>query len=533
MKAQTSKLIKIVALTGFLAAGCSDFLDTEPQNKYLSINFYITESQVFNGLVAAYEPLQWTFVNGKWTSSVMLGEIWSDNANAGGDPTNFDQPGWQEIDDLTATTLTAESKAFWTKYYAGINRANQVLNNVKLESEVVDAYQAEAKFLRAYYMFELFRTYGPMPIILVQPSPEDRNFSRPKMSEVFTQIEKDLLEAIPLLPLSYSAEFTGRATKGAAQALLGKAYLYWADLDNDNAATFDKAAEQLSDVITSNQYQLLDDYTQLYAFGEANNTESVFEIQYTNEVPADFGTPYQFINGNMMIQLCGIRGLCASHPDYVEGWGFMLMTDDLYDSFLPDDLIRRDATIISQTALTLGGCAVSAAAQNPIDFEGYWQKKYANYRGYTVPNGGEINVLKDANQPVIRYADVLLMYAEALERGNGSSSEAMTYVDMVRERAAGPGDNTGSFRTTAELMTDEGWTLLEAIWYERRAELAGEGDRWFDLVRSGRANANVFSPANPRNGNFSTDDLFLPIPQRDVDLTGGKLTPYPDQSLFQ
>ncbi|MBL7840100.1 MAG: RagB/SusD family nutrient uptake outer membrane protein [Cyclobacteriaceae bacterium] len=533
MKFNNSKLIKALLLTTLLTAGCDDFLETEPQNKYLSVNFYISEDQVFKGLIAAYDPLQWTFVTGKWTSSVMLGEIWSDNANAGGDPTDFDQPGWQEIDDLKSTTLTAEARAFWIKYYAGINRANQVLNNVKLEGEVIDSYQAEAKFLRAYYMFELFRTYGPIPIILSQPSPEDKNFSRATMSEVFTQIEKDLLEAIPLLPLSYSAEFSGRATKGAAQALLGKAYLYWADLDNDNAATFDKAAEQLSDVITSNQYQLVDDYNQLFAFGQANDSESVFEIQYTNEVPADFGTPYQFINGNMMVQLCGIRGLCANHPDYVEGWGFMLLTDNLYDSFLPDDLIRRDATIISQTALTLGGCAVSAAAQNPIDFEGYWQKKYANYRGYTVPNGGEINVLKDANQPVIRYADVLLMYAEALERGNGSSSEAMTYVDMVRERAAGPGDNTGSFRTTAELMTDEGWTLLEAIWYERRAELAGEGDRWFDLVRSGRANANVFSPANPRNGNFSTDDLFLPIPQRDVDLTGGKLTPHPDQSLFQ
>lgn len=533
MKFHNSKLIKVIMLTGLLMAGCDDFLETEPQNKYLSVNFYVSEDQVFKGLIAAYDPIQWTFVTGKWTSSVMLGEIWSDNANAGGDPTNFDQPGWQEIDDLTSTTLTAEARAFWIKYYSGINRANQVLNNVKLVSDVIDGYKAEAKFLRAYYMFELFRTYGPIPIILSQPSPGEKNFSRAKMSEVFTQIEKDLLEAIPLLPLSYSGEFTGRATKGAAQALLGKAYLYWADLDNDNATLFDKAAEQLLDVITSNKYQLVDDFTQLFAFGEANNPESVFEIQYTNEVPADFGTPYQYINGNMMVQLCGIRGLCAGHPDYIEGWGFMLMTDNLYDSYLPDDLIRRNATIISQTQLTLGGCAVSAAAQNPIDFEGYWQKKYANYRGYTVPNGGEINVLKDANQPVIRYADVLLMYAEALERGNGSASEAMTYIDMVRERAAGPGDNTGSFRTAAELMTDEGWTLLEVIWYERRAELAGEGDRWFDLVRSGRADANVFSPANPRNGNFSTDDLFLPIPQRDVDLTGGKLTPYPDASLFE
>lgn len=533
MKFNNPKFIKIVLLTGLLAAGCDDFLDTEPQNKYLSVNFYITEEQAFNGLVAAYDPLQWPFVTGRWTSSVMLGEIWSDNANAGGDPTNFDQPGWQEIDDLNSTPVTPESRAFWIKYSAGINRANQVLNNVKIESSVIDGYKAEAKFLRAYYMFELFKTYGPIPVILSQPSPEEKNFTRDKMSTVFTQIEKDLLEAIPLLPLSYSAEFTGRATKGAAQALLGKAYLYWADMDNDNVTLFDKAAEQLSAVITSNQYELVDDYSELFAFGSANTSESIFEIQFTNEVPADFGTPPQFINGNMMVQLCGIRGLCASHPDYIEGWGFMLMTDNLYDSYLPDDLVRRDATIISQTQLALGGCAVSASAQNPVDFEGYWQKKFANYRDYTVPNGGEINVLKDANQPVIRYADVLLMYAEALERGNGSASEAMTYIDMVRERAAGPGDNTGSFRTAAELMTDEGWTLLEVIWYERRAELAGEGDRWFDLVRSGRASGSVFGATNPRNGNFSTDDLYLPIPQHDVDLTGGKLTPYPDASLFE
>jgi starch-binding outer membrane protein, SusD/RagB family len=532
MMTYTNKILKALAITCILT-GCGDFLDTDPQNKYLSSNYYVSESQVLSGLIAAYDPMQWTFVDGKWSSAVMLGEIWSDNANAGGDGTNFDQPGWQEIDDLKATPVTAEATAFWRKYYYGINKSNQVINNVKLESDLVTQYKAEAKFLRAYYLFELFRTFGPVPIILVEQLPSDHSATRQSMNEVFTQIEKDLQEAIPLLPLSYSAEFVGRATKGSAQALLGKAYLYWADMSDDDTELFDKAAAQFNAVITSNQYQLLDDYTQLYAFGAANNAESVFEIQYTNEIPADFGTPFQFINGNMMVQLCGIRGLCSSHPDFIEGWGFMLMTDNLYDSYLPDDLIRRNAAIISQTQLTLDGCAVSASAQNPIDFEGYWQRKYANFRSYTVPNGGEINVLKDANQPVIRYADVLLMYAEALERGTGSAATAMTYVDMVRERAKGPGDNTGTFRTAAQLMTDEGWTLLEVIWYERRAELAGEGDRWFDLVRSGRATASLFAPANPRNGNFSVQDLFLPIPQRDVDITNGGLTPYPDESLFQ
>jgi starch-binding outer membrane protein, SusD/RagB family len=530
---------KKIIKSGFLVialilASCDSMLEVDPVDKYLSSSYMVSESQVFNVLMASYDPLQWSYVDGRWVSTVMLGEIWSDNANAGGDQTNADQPGWQQIDDLNVTTLNPDVEAIWKKYYFGINKANQVLNNAKITSPVVDTYQAEAKFLRAFYHFELFRTFGPIPVITTEPATSDRSFTRNTMSEVFTRITTDLEEAIPLLPPSYSAEFAGRITKGAANALLGKAYLYWADLSNDDPALFDKAAASLSEVITSNEYQLVDDYKELFAFRAANTVESVFEIQYTNEVAGvDWNVPYNIVNGNMMIQLCGIRGLCSSHPDYIEGWGFLLITEELYDSYLPDDLMRRDAAIISETGLALESCPVNGSVQNPIDFEGYWQRKYANYKGYVPPSGGDINVQKDGNQPYIRYADVLLMYAEALVRGTGSDAEAMTYIDMVRERAAGPGDNTGDFRTASELMADEGWTLLDVIWYERRAEFAGEGDRWFDLVRSGRATATLFDPSNPRNENFTSDDRFLPIPQYDLDLMEGKLTAYPDESLFQ
>jgi starch-binding outer membrane protein, SusD/RagB family len=531
MKA-TSKLFMVLALLLFTTR-CNDFLEVDPQNKYLSVNFYVSENQVFNGLIAAYDPMQWTFVDGFWTSTVMLGEIWSDNARAGGDPSNFDQPGWQQIDDLVATPLTPEATSFWKKNYFGINRANQVLNNVTITSNLIKQYQAEAKFLRAFYHFELFRMFGPIPVIIEQPDPDDKSATRNTLSEVFTRITTDLEEAIPLLQVSHPSNFSGRITKGAAEALLGKAYLYWADLKNDDKNLFDKAALHLGNVISSNQYSLVDDYNHLFAFGAANTSESVFEIQYTSEVPADFGTPFEFINGNMIVQLCGIRGLCSNHPLYAEGWGFMLPTSNLYTSFLSDDLYRRNATIISQTELALGGCNVTPAAQNTVDFQGYWQRKYANYKAYSASNGGEINVLKDPNQPYIRYADVLLMYAEALVRGNGSPAAAMEAIDKVRERAKGPGDNTGNFRTAADLMAAENWTLLEVIWYERRAELAGEGDRWFDLVRSGRANANLWTPTDLRAGNFDPNDHYLPIPQRDIDITGGGLTAYPDPSLFQ
>jgi len=241
--------------------------------------------------------------------------------------------------------------------------------------------------------------------------------------------------------------------------------------------------------------------------------------------------------------LCGIRGLCSAHPDYQEGWGFMLPTQSLYNSFLNDDTYRRDASIISvdelgkEIADAGGSCdvVVDQTQSNPEDYTGYWQEKFPNYIAYqgNNVNGGDPNLTKDDNIYSIRYADVLLMLAEALNRGSGSDGEAMGYIDEVRERAAGPGDNSGSFRTAQQLMSDEGWSLLEVIWYERRAELALEGDRWFDLVRSGRANKTLFAGDPIRETNFNENQhLWLPIALQETTVAPN-LTEYPDASLFQ
>jgi starch-binding outer membrane protein, SusD/RagB family len=533
MNMKSFKIILTVWISSLLMGCGDDFMKVEPQNQYLNINFYTTENQVFQALIAAYDPLQYSYLNGSRVSEVMLGEIWSDNANAGG-ANDGDIPGWQFIDDFRADPAIIETKVFWKKYYTGVNKTNQLLTFSKVDTDLVKQYKAEAKFLRAFYHFELVRAYGPVPVVTTILEPTDFSIKRNTLTEVYTQIETDLLEAIPLLPLrsEYPSSMAGRVTKGAAQALLGKVYLYWADLKNDDKALFDKAAEQLKAVITSNQYQLVDDYNKLYEFGAGNTTESVFEIQYSAEVPAGWETPGEFINGNAVVQLCGIRGLCKSHAEYAAGWGFMLPTQGLYDSFLPDDTYRRDAAIIAEDVLVANSCPVNAGDQNQSDYTGYWQKKYANYKAYVAPHGGELIVLKDPNQPVIRLADVFLMYAEALVRGNSTQAEALTYVDKVRERAKGPGDNTGSFKTAATLMSEKSWSALDVIWYERRAELAGEGDRWFDLVRSGRASASLFPDGDLRKANFSETDLYLPIPQNDLNLSNGNLTAYPDPSLF-
>lgn len=534
---QLKKLKYLVLTAGILfSTSCGkDFLEPDLKLAFDEESFFSSENQAFQGLIAAYDPLQWSFLDGRWTSTIMLGAIRSDNATAGGDNTNSDQQGWQQMDDFLEDEFLIEAETFWKKYYSGIRRANLLIEKGDLGTAATDQYVAEAKFLRALYHFELFRIYGPMPVITEVIDPTTYSQTRNTMTEVFNQITQDLREAIPLLPLrsEYSTEFAGRATSGAANGLLGKVYLYYADMSNDNTALFDSAAIYLNNVITSGEYQLLPDYNDLWAFGAANHSESVFEIQHSSEVPGDFGTPGEFLAGNAIVQLCGIRGLCEDHPDYDAGWGFMMPTSSLFDSFLPADAYRQDATIVTQAELAGIGCTIDLTEQNATDFQGYWQQKFANYNSYVAPNGGEINLLKDANHPYLRYADVLLMYAEALIRGTGDNNIGLQFVDQVRERGDGP-VNVGVFTTAAQLKSSLGWTDLEVIQYERRIELALEGDRWFDLVRSGRLTSDLWDSADLRNGNFDpATSLYLPIPQREIVATQGALTTYPDASLFQ
>jgi len=532
----------LLSLIVFCFLGCSkEDLEVEPVNEFLSENFYQTDDQVFSALVAAYDPLGWTMAFGQWVSEVMFNEIRSDNANAGGDPSDNDQPGWQEFDDFRNTNTNTVIQAMYRRFYIGIFRANLVIHKPEFSSAAVDRYQAEAKFLRAYYHFELFKHFGPIPVVTDVLTPDDVDLSRNTMTEVFQAIESDLLDAINLLPISISSSEAGRATKGAAQALLGKVYMYWADMKNDDTALFDQAASQLQQVVQSGIYFLEDDMADLYIFGLKNPGESVFEIQKSNLWPSDWGW-FEGIEGNGMVQLCGIRGLCSDHPEYEAGWGFCLPTQGLWDSFLDDDVYRRGVAMVSEADLAqdiadagISGCdvVIDVTQSNPIDYTGYWQIKYANFKAYegNNVNGGDPNLTKDDNIYSIRYADVLLMLAECLHRGSGSDSEAMTYIDMVRERAAGPGDNTGNFRTASQVMADEGWSLLELIQYERRAEFAMEGDRWFDLVRSGRANADLFAGDPLRQGNFSDIHLWLPISLEETSVAPN-LTEYPDASLF-
>jgi hypothetical protein len=540
MKKIYRNLTVIAGFTLVLAACSKDRLVVEPVNEFLSSNYYQTEDQVAAALIGVYDPIGWSMAYGQWISPTMMGEIRSDNANAGGDPSNNDQPGWQELDDFTNTNSNVVLHPIYRKGYIGISRANALLDLTEIESDVVSEFKAQAQWLRAYYHFELFRHFGPIPVVNASLTPDQMNLERSTLSEVMQQIVTDCTEALPYLPLVAPSGQEGRVTKGAAYALMGKAYLYWADLKGDDPALFQSAADAFQSIVDLGAYQLQDDMQELFVFDNRNTPESVFEIQHNPLWSSDWGW-FEGVDGNGMIQLCGVRGLCAEHPDYEAGWGFMSVTEGLYNHFLDDDTYRRDVAILSEEELAqqLADAGVSCdpiidmTQNNPVDYTGYWQEKYPNLKAYagTNVNGGNEHLTKAQNTHVFRYADVLLMLAEALHRGAGDDGTAMMYIDMVRERAAGPGDNTGNFRTAADVMAEEGWSLQDLIWYERRAELACEGDRWFDLVRSGRADASLFEGDGDKAANFDSDDLWLPLALEETQIATG-LTTYPDPSLF-
>jgi len=540
MKKIYRNLTVIAGFTLVLAACSKDRLVVEPVNEFLSSNYYQTEDQVAAALIGVYDPIGWSMAYGQWISPTMMGEIRSDNANAGGDPSNNDQPGWQELDDFTNTNSNVVLHPIYRKGYIGISRANALLDLTEIESDVVSEFKAQAQWLRAYYHFELFRHFGPIPVVNTSLTPDQMDLERSTLSEVMQQIVTDCTEALPYLPLVAPSGQEGRVTKGAAYALMGKAYLYWADLKGDDPALFQSAADAFQSIVDLGAYQLQDDMQELFVFDNRNTPESVFEIQHNPLWSSDWGW-FEGVDGNGMIQLCGVRGLCAEHPDYEAGWGFMSVTEGLYNHFLDDDTYRRDVAILSEEELAqqLADAGVSCdpiidmTQNNPVDYTGYWQEKYPNLKAYagTNVNGGNEHLTKAQNTHVFRYADVLLMLAEALHRGAGDDGTAMMYIDMVRERAAGPGDNTGNFRTAADVMAEEGWSLQDLIWYERRAELACEGDRWFDLVRSGRADASLFEGDGDKAANFDSDDLWLPLALEETQIATG-LTTYPDPSLF-
>lgn len=466
-----------------LGTACEDgFVDRQPVYSIDSENYFNSEDDYNNALIAAYDLLQTTYVN------VMLGEIASDNTLCGGESAT-DVIGFQQIDDMIHTPVNDNLQDVWNWMFAGINRASYILEfQDKTDFPGKEQILGEARFLRAYYYFELVKWFGPLPI------KEDGRFEvgdetsipRAPVSEVYAFIEADLQYAVE--NLAEAAPQIGRVDKSAAQALLGKAYLY--------QEKFTEAANVLEDVITNGKYTLVDDYGQIFEMEGENGPGAVFEVQYSDAEGAGFGC-LQCSEGNIAVGFNGIRNY--NGPVFDSGFSFNVPVQEAYDAFEPGDS-RRDVSI-----LDIEAWAEETGATYGIGYEhtGYYNRKYIARKGDA--NLGDQNLTNPNNYRAIRYADVLLMAAEALNRGGIDDERARSYLNEVRRRAFGDMDHD---------IGASGAALTDFILEERRLELVGEGHRFFDLVRTGRA-------ADAIDGFQSGKHELFPIPIEEIQFANG------------
>lgn len=497
MKKYILTTIIIVAVFSTLTISCTDdFVERPVEYSIDSENYFNSKAEYESALIGAYDLLQSTFVN------VLMGEIASDNTLCGGNsPT--DVPGYQQVDDMIHTPVNTEVKKLWDWMFAGVQRCNYILEfKDKTDFEGKNQIIAEARFLRAYYHFELVKWFGPIPLNgdkRFVPG-DEKSLPRASVADVYASIQEDLIFASEHLNAVPSQ--AGRATKGAALALLGKAYLYDASL-TDNVETYKLAAAKLQEVISYGDYALVTDFDEIFEMDGENGVESVFEIQYTDVEGGSYGY-MQAIEGNVAVGFAGPNSY--EGPFFTAGNNFNLPTQKIVDAFEDGDL-RKAVTILDMDAWVAENPEVTYTKQN--EHTGYFNRKYIP-RKRSENAAADLKLTNPNNYRAIRYADVLLMAAEAYSKSS-NDAKAAEYLNEVRDRA---------FGDTAHRITFTGSNLYNAILAERRVEFAGEGLRFFDLVRTGRAAQEIDGFATGKN------ELF-PIPLEEIQFSNGNWTQNP------
>ena len=470
-----------IALLGFSFSSCSDFLEQNPQTDLSENDFYKTADDILSAVNGAYSSLQEGDIYGNW---YVFGEIPSDNTRnqLSGSVTTQN-----EFDQFYIDTQNSMIANFWKAAYKVINRTNTILgriDGIEINTELANRYKLECKFIRALMYFNLVRVYGDVPLVLKEISiSESYDILREPKENVYNQIIADLKEAQDL-PVSYSTAEDGRATQGAAKALLANVYM-----------TLHKYAEAetiLAEIINSGRYSLLentpgslniDGYKNVFSPVNHNSKEGIFEIQF---LKGGYGEGSNYAN-NFAPENSGTNVVAVGGTG-----GNNIPEMDIYNAYVEGDL-RRDFS------MSLG------YYDNRKNNEWVESRYVCKFMDVPYQNNDASN-----NYPVIRYADVILMYAEALNQ-NGKTAEACKYLNMTRRRGFG-------YQTTetspVDLQTTDKAQFALMVEQERRVELAFENHRWFDLIRTGRA-VEVM-----RSKGFSLNEtnLICPIPQKQIDV---------------
>lgn len=532
-----------LALATLSLSSCNDWLTEETPGTTKVSEFFTSLSTAEAVVNAAYVPMTWEFGT-TYYPEWYFGDIVSDDALKGGQDIN-DGADLRELENFKANSDNEILLGYYRAQWQGIQRANLAIDEIpttRIETEGTEAdkqakyrdrYLGEAYFLRGFYYFRLARMFGGMPLIdYVIKSSNQWAQTRSTMDETLNFAIEDFKRAENLLweKDKYSDEELGRATKGAAQAMLLKANLYRADYQrnagNETEAQkyFAEAAKWGKEVIKSRQYSLWPNYFDNFRLANENGRESVFEIQYTEEATSDYGGE-GYTRGTMTTILQRSRSSAFGEA----GWGYNRPTQNLYNEYEAGDA-RRDETILVPTDVQ-----IETPAQEIYCGDRMLNRKYAMYNDGT--NGGIYKLAHPTRSPKnniqIRYADVLLMYAEACCE-SGDLPSAKSALKEVRDRAG-----LSQFPYTAVIQgqtvtfNDNQEDLRKAIRHERRVELAMEGHRWFDITRWGIAKetmdtymAGETKEAKELYGTFQKGkhELF-PIPSKEIDLSGIEQNP--------
>jgi len=463
----------LIAATVFMSLySCNDFMTLQPEYMINENTFYKTASDYETALVGAYSGLQGLHSN----SLLYLGELTTDNAEIQWSSPEVSE---MECDEMNMTATNGFAYSVWNSCFKIISRCNNIISrieNADVDESVKAQYKGESLFLRAYCYFYLVRLYGDLPLIEVAfRSPNEIaafDMSRKPASEIYALIISDLKEAASLLN-NVTGLPKSRASVGASKTLLGKVYL--------TQKEYALAVTSLKEVIDMNIYSLVSDYGNLFNGKNEGSKESIFEIEYLSGNVGE-GNSFSTI-------LTPPRFDMAIFPGNMQGSGRIVPTQYVENKYEQGDL-RRSASIADSVKLINGKYAKNIYGLKFVDFTTGLQ------------GDGGINFTS------LRYADILLMYAEALNE-TGKTTEAHTYLNMIRSRA-GLSSLSGLAKVDIMLQLEK----------ERQLEFLCEGQRWFDLVRTGRAKTVINNYFSDRGLKFSVTDneLLMPIPQAEIDI---------------
>ncbi len=484
-----------------LCSGCSEsFLEVQSPTQETVDTYFTTDAHVQEAVVAAYDPLHWPdWAMGTYNPVNIMSDIMADDIWVGGADKN-DNQAWHMLmnyEALPTNTVTG----LWTVAYSGVKRCNDVITYIGWAGDNITAknklyYEAQVRTLRAFYYNWLWKFWGNIPYF-------DTNLEAPYLAkqyqadEIYDKIITDLETAISLdaLPMKETSSNYGRVTKAMAYMLYAEIVMY----QNDESR-YSKALQYMQEIINSGSYSLIPDYTTIFKESGEWGTESIFEVNYKDDNAArSWGNPL-FAGGTVLPRLISPSSWADGTDGHDNGWGFCPVRKETYEMFSKND-VRREAT-----------CWNAAAAGNykrRYQDTGFFLEKYTAHTGDNKDQIADADLNYNNNLRIYRFSETLLNAAELIARGAGTG-DAKEYLNRVHKRAG---------------LVTEIEPTVDNILNERHLEFVGEGKRYWDLVRSGKANTVLVPDSyNYRTNTWSSTKKYIPIPQSEIDAAQGTLT---------